>query len=249
MSYVSLGAVPESAGCQLPYSIQNGMAYSRAFLERMALKSSLRSSYSPSASAQKHIEAWIAAGLDPYVPVKLSVAQTKLACGNIAPGSFERGMANKLTVDKMLRDNDSLRISDSILNDVAREIYSRNQFLDSDVVRFSAAIEAAKSRVFVAPVVQAPVVSIKSPEPVLNLTSALLNKTAAVNSPAIAYQAPASDRSPVVTGSYVVPARPTDRPAQAPASVPEKAPLSGGKALVIGAAIALIFLIGKSGRK
>lgn len=249
MSYVTLGAAPVSAGCQLPYTAQNGMAYSRAFLERNALKSSLRSSYVPSASAQKQIDAWIAAGLDPYVPVKLSVAQSRLSCGDIAPGAFDRGMINKSTIEKMLQENNALRSSDSVLNDVAREIYSRNQFLDSDVVRLSAAIDAAKSRVVVAPVVSAPVVMIKAPEPVLNLTNELLNKTAAVNAPAIAYSAPASDRSPVVTGSYVVPARPTDRPAQAPAAITEKAPISGGKALIIGAAIALIFLLGKSGKK
>lgn len=244
MSYVTLGAAPVSAGCQLPYTAQNGMAYSRAFLERMALKSSLRSSYVPSVSAQKQVDAWIAAGLDPYVPVKLSVAQSRLSCGDIAPGAFDRGMMNKSTIEKMLQENNALRSSDSVLNDVAREIYSRNQFLDSDVVRLSAAIDAAKSRVVVAPVVSAPVVMIKAPEPVLNLTNELLNKTAAVNAPAIAYSAPVA--APVLYDSY----RPAVAAVQsAPAVITDKAPISGGKALVIGAAIALIFLLGKSGGK
>lgn len=248
--YVQLGADPVSAGCSHPYMIQGDMAYSRAFLERINLKSSLRSSYVPSASAKSQMDAWIAAGLDPFVPVPVYVAQSKISCGGIAPGSFEKGMQNKAALEKLLQENNDLRMSDPILNAVAREIFGRNQFTDADVQSLNAAISSARARAASSSTIPAPALTVKAAEPPLNVATAALVKPVTISTPTVAVQAAyisessrpmAYDRPPVAAAPVA---------ALSPLSpVTDKPKLSSGKLLLLGASVALIFLLGKSGKK
>lgn len=98
----------------------------------------------------------------------------------------------------------------------------------------AAQVAAAKATVAGSVSESAPVIAIKISEPALDLTSSRISKTSAVNSPAIAYSA-----APITV---------SDRPSP-PAPIPGAPPLSGAKALVIGASIGLIFLLGKLGKK
>lgn len=97
----------------------------------------------------------------------------------------------------------------------------------------AAQVAAAKATVAGSVSESAPVVSIRITEPALDLTNgSRISKTSAVNSPAIAYGTP-------VREIYNPP----------PAPISDRPPLSGGKALVLGASIGLIFLLGKLGKK